>query len=61
MLAVSVYGGVEPQRTQSPHHVDTSSGIDFVKHMGRPVTSAWYHAASRLWAGSNFNRLRQGN
>ena len=25
------------------------------------VTSAWYYPASELWAGSNLNRLRQGN
>jgi len=82
MLGVSAHGGVEPQRTQSPRHVDTSSGIDghfagrrkansrtefryhFVKYTGPAMTarttSAWYHAANRLWAGSDPNRLRQG-
>ena len=61
MLAFSVYGGVEPQRTQVRitwiHQVVLTSSNTWAA----PVISARYHAASRLWAGSNLNRLRQGN
>jgi len=83
MLGVPTYGGVEPQRTESPRHVDTLTGIDrrfgpgrrkqnswtefhshFVNHIGPAIaartTSARYHAARGLWAGSHPNCLRQG-
>src|SRR5581483_8028030 len=60
MLAFSVYGGVETQRTQVRitwiHQVVLTSSNTWAA----PVISARYHAASRLWAGSNLNRLRQG-
>src|SRR3954468_19243009 len=41
MLGVSVHGGVEPQRTQSPRHVDTSSGIDRRFGPGRRQGNSW--------------------
>src|SRR2546423_6412730 len=41
MFRVSVYGGVESQRIQSPRHVDTSSGVDRCFGPGRCKGNSW--------------------
>ena len=42
----------------------TALHAHFVTHMGpamaKRVTSAWYHEATGLWAGSDLNRVRHG-